>query len=110
MRKKILLVDDSVLVLKLASTCLQCAYEVVTACSGQEAFKKALTESPDLILMDFHMPGMDGRAVAESLERVQSNGRVPVVMMTTESELPKLGGLDYLVKPFDAPSLLSKVG
>ncbi len=109
MRKKVLLVDDSVLILKIAAFFLGRSYDVVTAGSGTEALEKAVSERPDLILMDFHMPDMEGSDVAHSLEREPRIRRVPVVIMTTESELGRLDGMDCLVKPFDASTLLSKV-
>ena len=110
MRKKILLVDDSRLIVKIAAAYLSRGYEVVTASSGPEALAMAMSEHPDLILMDLNLPGMDGYKVASVLGGNPGTGDVPVVMMTTENEIPKLGGMDYLLKPFDPTSLLEKVG
>src|SRR5690349_6633633 len=65
--KRILLVDDSRLLLKFEELCLRASYEVTTAASGSEALAKALSEHPDLVLTDLNLPDLSGRQVVESL-------------------------------------------
>jgi CheY-like chemotaxis protein len=109
-RKKVLLVDDSLLILRMASSFLAREYDVITACSGEGAREKATRESPDLIVMDLNMPGGNGVEVARALSRHPRARRIPVIIMTTDSELAALPpALDHIVKPFDGPALLSKV-
>lgn len=112
-----LVVDDSQAVRDLLTDHLgQLGFQVQQAADGLEALAR-LTEMPRLavVLLDWSMPGMDG---LEVLRRVRADGRytdVPVVMVTTESELPSLGeamsagASEYLMKPFDAQSLLEKL-
>src|ERR1700741_2714895 len=110
-RKKVLLVDDSLLILRMASAFLVTEYDVITACSGETARDKATSEAPDLIVMDLNMPGGNGVETAQALRAHPRARRIPIVIMTTDSELKSLPPwLDHVVKPFDGPPLLGKVG
>jgi two-component system chemotaxis response regulator CheY len=112
-----LVVDDSPAVRNLLSDHLtQLGFQVEQAATGFEALAKIPT-LPHLtvVLLDWAMPGMDG---LEVLRRVRAEGRysdVPVVMVTTEGELPFVddaftaGASEYLMKPFDAQTLLEKL-
>jgi two-component system, cell cycle response regulator len=109
-RHKVLLVDDSALVLRIASAYLSENYDVVTSSSGEEALDKALAEQPDVILMDQHMEGQSGVEAADSLFRDQRTQDIPVVIMTTAAEVALLPAhLDRLTKPFDKRAVLAKV-
>jgi two-component system response regulator MprA len=87
-------------------------YRVLTASSGPEGLQLARDESPDLIILDVMMPGLDGLEVAR---RVQAGGGVPVLMLSardrTEDKVAGLeaGADDYLVKPFAVEELLARV-
>jgi two-component system, chemotaxis family, chemotaxis protein CheY len=112
-----LVVDDSAAVRGLLSEHLtQLGFQVEQAGTGFEALAKLQT-MPNLavVLLDWTMPGMDG---LEVLRRVRAEGRyaaVPVVMVTTEGELPfvddafNAGASEYLMKPFDAQTVLEKL-
>jgi two-component system chemotaxis response regulator CheY len=112
-----LVVDDSAAVRNLLSERLtQLGFQVEQAATGFEALAKLPTMSQlKVVLLDWTMPGMDG---LEVLRRVRAEGRyadVPVVMVTTEGELPFVddafhaGASEYLMKPFDAQTLLEKL-
>jgi len=112
-----LVVDDSVAVRNLLSEHLtQLGFQVEQAGTGFEALAKIQTlPSLAVVLLDWTMPGMDG---LEVLRRVRADSRysdVPVVMVTTEGELPFVddallaGASEYLMKPFDAQTLLEKL-
>jgi CheY-like chemotaxis protein len=83
-RKKILLVDDSSTVLLMERMILSKSdYDVVTAKDGQEGVEKALSEHPDLILMDVVMPRMDGFEACRRLREQDATKEIPVIMVTT---------------------------
>lgn len=115
-KKKVLLVDDSRTVLLLEQMCLgREPYTLLTATDGREAVAKALAEQPDLILMDVVMPNMGGFEALRQLRAQESTRHIPVIMVTTRSELENVtagyesGCNDYVFKPINAPELLAKV-
>ncbi|MBN3039114.1 MAG: response regulator [Candidatus Omnitrophica bacterium] len=116
MAKKILVVDDEPNIIKVVKSRLEANYyEVATATNGEEAVVKALAERPDLILLDVHMPGVDG---LEALRRIRSKPETrftPVIMLTCEDQTDPilaakdLGVTDYLFKPFEPQKLLDAI-
>jgi CheY-like chemotaxis protein len=115
-RKKILLVDDSSTVIMMEQMILsKNNYDLVTARDGQEGVAKALSEKPDLILMDVMMPRMDGFEACRKIRAENSTKSIPVIMVTTRSELTSVetgyasGCNDYVTKPINSLELLSKV-
>lgn len=116
MRKKILLVDDSKTSLFVEQMILKKEpYDIVTAADGEEGVSKALSERPDLILLDVVMPKMDGFEALRRLRMAQATKDTPVIMVTTRGEGPNVeegftsGCSDYVTKPVDAVELLTKV-
>jgi two-component system alkaline phosphatase synthesis response regulator PhoP len=119
--KKILVVDDDRDDLKMISMILEPeGYEVVTAENGLEALKKVESESPDLILLDVMMPGLDGFAACAKLKSSPRSRGIPVVLLTgvakqiTRTRYPIDGVLraeanDYLEKPLEPEALLKAV-
>jgi CheY-like chemotaxis protein len=116
-RKKVMLVDDSKTSLFMAQMILrrEAAFDVVTAGDGAEAIEKALSEQPDLILMDVVMPRMDGIEALRQLRLHERTKAIPVIMVTTRGEGPNVevafecGCTDYVTKPIDPLELLAKV-
>jgi CheY-like chemotaxis protein len=111
MKGKILFVDDSQLVARLAEVWLRRAgYNAVTAASGHETLEKAAAERPDLILMDFNLPDWNGCETLDLLALDDRTRDIPVVIVSTPCQLRQLGGrIDRLAKPFDAAGLVGKV-
>jgi CheY-like chemotaxis protein len=114
-RKRILLVDDTLTVLTLEQILLGPGFEYVTAKNGADAIKLALERKPDLILMDINMPVMDG---VESLRRLKSGEgtkHIPIVMVSTRSETVnqarcrELGCDEFLTKPLERDRLQETV-
>lgn len=114
-KKHILIVDDVTTNLKLAADVLKDNYQLSMAKSGAQALEFLKKAKPDLILLDVRMPGMDGY---ETLERIKSNidtANIPVVFLTVddqrESEIKglKMGAMDFILKPFEADIMLSRI-
>ncbi|RMH30125.1 MAG: response regulator [Planctomycetota bacterium] len=110
---KILLVEDSKTMRNIEKSVLaQLGYtEVEEAVDGQDALKKLSDFQPELLLVDWNMPNMDGLSFVKAYR--QMNKATPVIMVTTESEKArvveaiKAGVNNYVVKPF-TPDLLSQ--
>ncbi len=115
-QKKILLVDDSDTVLMMNKLILSKeGYKILTAKDGKQAVEMALSELPDVILMDVIMPNVGGfEAVRTIREREETKG-IPVIMVTTRGEEENIrrgfdvGATDYLTKPVNGSELMTKI-
>lgn len=116
MKKKILIVDDSDIILMVEKMILKRGkFEIIVAKDGIEAVEKADTLLPDLILLDIIMPNMNGFEVCSRLKTQEKTKNIPIIMVTTRGEEKNIekafdcGCSDYITKPIDATQLLSKV-
>ena len=114
MKEKILIIEDEENLVKGLKLNLDDeGYEVSWAFDGEEGLRKALEESPDLIILDIMLPKMNGLDVCRELR--QKNVGIPVVMLTAKGEeIDKVVGLeigadDYLTKPFSIRELLARI-
>lgn len=114
-KAKILLVDDTKLVLELEKSFLkQSRVEIFTAANGVEALDLIRRTPPDLIFMDMNMPAMDGISCCALLKADPFLCSIPVVMLTTagregDRERAQLAGCDdYLTKPINRREFLEK--
>lgn len=88
-------------------------YTVTTATDGDDALRKAIENSPDLVITDLAMPNMDGLELAEALRK--AGYRVPVILMTAEgseeiaARALRSGVMDYFIKPFEVEDMLDSV-
>ncbi|MCW2613446.1 MAG: two component transcriptional regulator, winged helix family [Frankiales bacterium] len=111
---RLLVVDDEPNILELLSVSLRFAgFEVATATNGVDALARARDFSPELVVMDVMMPGLDGFEVARQLR--SSGDQVPVVFLTakdaTEDRVQglTLGGDDYVTKPFSLEEVVARI-
>ena len=111
----ILIVDDDEFHLKVAGNILKKNYSIHTVQSGETALKFLEERLPRLILLDLHMPGMDGR---ETMKKIQENDiwkKIPIIFLTadnnpeTENECLLLGALDFITKPFVPMVMQSRI-
>lgn len=116
MSARVLVVDDILPNVKLLEAKLSSEYyDVLTATNGPEALEKVATLSPDIVLLDVMMPGMDGFEVCRRIKADPATAHIPVVMVTALTEAPErikgleAGADDFLSKPLDDTSLMSRV-
>jgi DNA-binding response OmpR family regulator len=109
----VLVVDDERKVAEIARDYLRHAgFTVLTAGEGREALEIARTRTPDLIVLDLGLPGLDGIDVAKTLRR---DSTVPIIILTARVEESdrllglKLGADDYMTKPFSPRELVARV-
>ena len=114
--EKILIVDDEEDILELVAYNLgREGYQTSSAASGEEALKKARSDTPDLIVLDLMLPGIDGLRVMKTLKEDSATREIPTVMLTAKGEEAdivtglELGADDYISKPFSPRVLLARV-
>jgi diguanylate cyclase (GGDEF)-like protein len=115
-KKRILIVDDDPDILDvLRLTLPEEEYEVVEAHDGQEALDKAYDRPPDLSILDYIMPKLDGRSLCRKLKKDVLMRHMPIIMLTGKGDVKdKVEGLDagaddYIVKPFEPEELLARI-
>ena len=115
-KKKILIIEDTELMVRLITNILEeRGYEVMSASDGMEGIRKVAEEKPDLVILDVIMPHMSGFEVCKILREEESNNLIPIIMLSSQdNEDDKLMGLelgadDYITKPFNPRELVNKV-
>ncbi len=114
-KKRVLAVDDDVIILTRISSILRNDYELVTVNSGMRALRYLKLEQPDLILLDIRMAQQDGIETLREIRNMEECRDIPVIMLTgvenkdTVVESARLGICDYLLKPFSSVELLKRI-
>lgn len=114
-KKCIMAVDDSGIFLRSIKTMLDKQYEVVVANQGALALNMARKKKPDLILLDYEMPGWDGKKTFEEIKEDEELKDIPVVFLTAVSDRKHIAGVlslkpaGYLLKPVEQQRLLDTV-
>lgn len=89
--KTILVVDDSGMMLRSIKNWLQDTYKVALANSGEMAMKYLSLHEPDLILLDYEMPGMNGDEVLQKIRTESNYPTIPVFLLTGKEDLENIG-------------------
>src|ERR1035437_2765442 len=90
-------------------------YNVTTAARGEDAVKTIPRKTPDLIILDLMLPGLDGLEVCRTLKKDPKTAGIPIVMVTAKGEESdivvglELGADDYITKPFSIKVLIARV-
>jgi CheY-like chemotaxis protein len=115
-RSRVLIVDDEPITRMLVKLLLERdGFTVFEAQNGDEAIATAAREHPDLVLLDLNMPVMDGYEAIHHLRHNPSLARLPIIVLTSEDgptverRVLAMGANDYMIKPFEAVILLSRV-
>ena len=111
---RILVVDDSPSILRVVETVLSGAgYDVETASEGGLALDQARAQVPDLMLLDFMMPRMNGYQVCKAMREDDRLRDIPVVLMCTKGDgaaerfVQQMGVVDFITKPFSPDAILA---
>jgi PAS domain S-box-containing protein len=117
-KAKILAIDDNPENLKLIYDLLtECGYEVIIAKTGESGLVKAERASPDLILLDVHMPGLDGFETCTRLKQSEKTQDIPIIFLTAVSSTMstdkvrglQIGAVDFITKPIVTAEVLARV-
>ncbi len=115
-KPKILIVDDEPQILQvLQNALLKQGFEVIVSTDGLEGLNLARTRSPALVILDLHLPKMDGHAICKMLKSDQRYKQTPVLMLTASVEAEdrewasKSGADAYANKPFDLQQILTTI-
>ncbi len=117
MARSCLVVDDSRVVRKVARHILEAnGYEVIEAADGQQALDACHAALPDIVLLDWNMPVMDGITFLRMLREEYGPDNPTVIFCTTENDMAHIemaimsGAQEYIMKPFDEEILVGKLG
>ena len=114
-RKRILVVDDSALLLRSMKNMLEKYYDISLAKSGEQALKMIPKVNPDLVLLDYEMQGMDGRDTFEAMKDDEEMQEIPVVFLTSVSDADSIYSIlkmepeGYILKPPDEKRIREKI-
>ncbi len=116
MAEKILIIDDDLETLRLVGLMLQRqGYQIISARNGAEGIHQAVSDKPDLIVLDVMMPDMDGYQVAHTLRDQPDTAIIPILMFTAKSQVDdkvagyEAGADDYLTKPVHPAELIAHI-
>ncbi len=112
----VLIIDDDREIVRLIETALSAkGYNVQMAYDARQGLTLALSDPPDLILLDYYLPGRDGLALLKDLRAAPNLTDVPVIMITARpsselvNEVKQYDVASFLVKPFDINLLVERV-
>lgn len=115
-KKNVYIVDDVQENLQVIGNILkQNNINISVARNGEQALNGIKKKLPDLVLLDISMPGMDGYEVCKKLKEDAETAHIPVLFLTARTQTDdivqgfKVGGVDYITKPFNSEELLSRV-
>ncbi|SEL27675.1 phosphate regulon transcriptional regulator PhoB [Halomonas daqiaonensis] len=114
--KTVLIVDDEAPIREMIAVALEMAdYRVLEADNAQDAHAMVVDHQPDLVLLDWMMPGTSGLELARRLKREEATAELPIIMLTAKGEEDnKIQGLeagadDYITKPFSPRELVARL-
>ncbi|GEK73851.1 MULTISPECIES: phosphate regulon transcriptional regulator PhoB [Halomonas] len=114
--KTVLIVDDEAPIREMIAVALEMAdYRVLEADNAQSAHAMVVDHQPDLVLLDWMMPGTSGVELARRLKREEGTSELPIIMLTAKGEEDnKIQGLesgadDYITKPFSPRELVARL-
>jgi chemosensory pili system protein ChpA (sensor histidine kinase/response regulator) len=114
-KKRVLVVDDSETARTQMADLLRGTYDCILAADGEEAIRRALSDSPDAVVTDLEMPRLDGIGLLRRLRADSRTQKLPVVIVTTTTSVERvnecrtLGCAGYVLKPVHKEYLYAKL-
>lgn len=114
-KKRILIIDDSALMLRNTKSLLDYKYNISVAISGEQSLKVMENNRPDLILLDYDMPGWDGKVTFEKIREIPEYKDIPIIFLTGMADkehitaVLHLNPAGYILKPISSEKLLSTI-
>jgi len=114
-QKKIMIVDDSPVMLRNLKNILDTKYTIYLSTSGKQALHAIPEKKPDLVFLDYKMPDLDGKAVFEAMQEDEYMKEIPVVFLTSVADkqtihsILKLKPAGYILKPPDQEKILETI-
>ncbi len=112
-KSKILIVDDQAINISLLQKILSNHYQLTTATSGEQALEICKTQSPDLILLDIEMAGINGIETCKRLKSTPETKDIPIIFITSfeqhEDLCWQVGGVDFISKPINQTTVFNRV-
>ncbi len=115
LKQRVLLVDDEPSNIKILTETLRSNYEIRFAMNGTDALKAAVSDNPDLVLLDIMMPEMDGYEVCSRMMADSRTKDIPIIFITAQDDEReetkgfKIGAVDYIKKPFNPTVVKARV-
>ena len=113
---KILMIEDEVAIRDMLKFTLAAAeYQIIEASNAEQGWSMLLEEQPDLILLDWMLPGISGENLAKRIRQNEKTRAIPIIMLTARGEEDDqvrgfdAGADDYVVKPFSPRALMARV-
>jgi len=113
--KRVLVVDDSIMIRKMVRSILSGRYDVIEASDGKSGIEAARQFNPDLILLDFVMPKYNGYQTLQAIRKIEGLAHTPVIMISglkdqVAEHIPEpFVGFEFLEKPFEADVLIDHI-
>ena len=114
-RRRLLVADDESVIRDLFRACFEMDYEVIEADNGRDALELVFTKNPDIVLLDWMMPELDGVQVCKTIKSDLATASIPVVMVSGKDKImDRIAGVDagaddYITKPVDLADLKARV-
>lgn len=113
---KVLVADDDMNIIKIIRYSIDSdQFEILEAANGKEALGMVFARSPDILILDVMMPGMDGYMVCKELKEHESTKNLPIIILSAKVSVDDkikamdLGIDDYIIKPFDPRELEARI-
>jgi PleD family two-component response regulator len=115
-RIKVLVADDDNNIINIIRYSMDSdQFEILEATNGKEALGMVFSKSPDILILDIMMPGMDGYMVCKELKEHESTKNLPIIILSAKTSVDDkvkamgLGIDDYMIKPFDPRELEARI-